>query len=512
MAGWARSLARPGTRGCTLSRIATVSFWAATVGALVAVVAAGMAAASPSTGTQGPVPVITPSPPSVRSPLIGAYYSEWFPANAAQGTLRQHLVPRQGADPTKVDSNDPRVAEQAIGQAAASGIGFFALDWWPSRPKQNEAVDAFVRARNLSDIKFCFLYETWDLGFDAGHESTPVTAQLEARFDQDLLDLAGKYFANPSYLRIGGRPVVVLYLTRTLTGDVTGMMTGARRLLKAHGYDPFLIGDEVLWRVTAVNTPSGTPGLTTAPQVSRIDLFDAVTAYSLYSGGPADPLSPQADFENYPGATTIVPDEVGLYRRYRTATMGRVPVVPDVTPGLNTRGVRLSVDEHAQPRQWLRGAPPGSTLLQYLEQIATPVLDPSLPMVFVTSWNEWNEDTAIQPVGGVATSKDDSPSGSDYTQGYNYGGEGSVDLDVIRNYADVAWGRITGPGGRPVPHREVVETARGRPVNATHSDAEGWYVMPRSGRCPATLAVETAGDTRQFTCSGTEARRVDLHL
>ena len=183
-----------------------------------------------------------------------------------------------------------------------------------------------------------------------------------------------------------------------------------------------------------------------------------------------------------------------------------------MTPGLNTRGVRLSVDEHSQPRQWLPGAPPGSTLSQYLEQIATPVLDPSLPMVFVTSWNEWNEDTAIQPVGGVATSRDDSPTGSDYTQGYTYGGEGRVDLEVIRNYADVAWGRVTGPGGRPVPHREVVETAHRRPVNASRTDGAGWYVMPRSGRCPATLAVETAGDARRFTCSGTEARRVDLHV
>ena len=100
----------------------------------------------------------------------------------------------------------------------------------------------------------------------------------------------------------------------------------------------------------------------------------------------------------------------------------------------------------------------------------------------------------------------------DYTQGYTYGGEGGVDLEVIRNYADVAWGRVTGPGGRPVAHREVVETAHGRPVNASRTDSAGWYVMPRSGRCPATLVVETAGDARTFTCSGNEARRVDLHV
>ncbi len=493
-------------RGAPLPRTALISLWFAIIGALIAVTAAIAAAVS-----QPPVVAAKPSPPSVQSPLIGAYYSVWFPGNAAQGTLRQHLIPRQGADPAKVDSADPRVAEQAIAQASKSGISFFALDWWPSRPTLTPNVDAFVRARNLSDIKFCFLYETWDLGFDAGTESTPVTPGLEAKFDQDLLLFAHKYFSNPSYLRIGGRPVVVLYLTRTLTGDVSGMMTGARSLLKSQGYDPFFIGDEVSWRVTGVNTPGGAQGFTSTPQVSRIDLFDAITAYSLYAGGPPDPSTPQADFENFPGATKIASDEVGLYRTYQLATGGRIPVLPDVTPGLNTRGVRLQVNQHAQPRQWLPGQSSGSTLQGYLDQIAKPVLDPSLPMVFVTSWNEWNEDTAIQPIGGTATSKDDSPSGSDYTQGYRYGGEGNVDLDVLRNFAEVAWGRVLSATGAPVPHAEVTEIADGRSINTVRADSAGWYVVPRSGGCPTSLTVESSGDTRRFMCSPTAAIRVDLH-
>ena len=128
---------------------------------------------------------LTPSPltaPSVRSPLVGAYYSDWFPSNSAQGTLRQHLVPDQGPDRSKVDSTNPVVAEQAIAQATRNGINFFALDYWPSRPAQNENIGAFLRADNLHDIKFCILYETWDLGFDAAHESTPVDPQHGGQF------------------------------------------------------------------------------------------------------------------------------------------------------------------------------------------------------------------------------------------------------------------------------------------------------------------------------------------
>src|ERR1700683_1900304 len=124
-------------------------------------------------------PSSSSTPPSAMSPLVGAYYSDWFPSNSAQGTLRQHLVPSQGADPSKVDSADPVVAEQAITQATRNGINFFALDYWPSRPAQNENINAFLQAKNLHDIKFCILYETWDLGFDAAHESTPIDPRME---------------------------------------------------------------------------------------------------------------------------------------------------------------------------------------------------------------------------------------------------------------------------------------------------------------------------------------------
>jgi hypothetical protein len=288
------------------------------------------------------------------------------------------------------------------------------------------------------------------------------------------------------------------------------MMTRARTLLEERGFDPYFIGDEISWRVTAEDAPGDVPDLTQTPQASRIDLFDAVTAYSLYSGGPPDPMSPQQDFENYPGLTNLVSDEVGLYRKYQQASGGRIPVIPDVLPGLNTRGVRLQANEHAQPRQWLPGDSSGSTLAQYLSLIARPVLDPSLPMVFVTSWNEWNEDTAIQPVGGVPTTKDNSASGNEYTQGYTYGGEGSTDLDVVRNFAEVAWGRVVSATGRPAPHVRVIEFDQGRPASSVLTDSEGWYVVPRSASCPDALAVGVAGDIRGFVCSPTVAQRVDL--
>ena len=377
--------------------------------------------------------------PSIR-PLVGAYYYLWNPENLSTGTLRSHLVPPQQPAAAQVDSSNPRIAARDIATARHAGINFFAVDWWPYDPgysgrdylQADAAMKDFLSAPDLDRIKFAMFYETWNLGFDPVRESTPVTLQMELHFDSDMLAFAEHYFTNRSYLRIHGRPVVFLYLTRTLTGDVAGMIQGARTTLEAHGYDPFFIGDDVYWRVTPENlNPSG-PVLTTSPQVSRIEQFDAVTSYIMYFGDPDPAFGPIADFSGYPGQTDLVPDEKRLLEEYRAATGGRVPVIPDVGPGFNDRGFRLPTNHPAQPREWLPGEGPASTLDHLFRDVAIPELDPTLPIVMVTSWDDWNEDTAIEPMAGTPTHLDDSITHNLYTQGYTYGGEGQSAVTLLR--------------------------------------------------------------------------------
>jgi hypothetical protein len=382
--------------------------------------------------------------------LVGSYYYLWFPQNLAQGTLRANLIPPQGPNPATDVSADPATAATAITQANQAGVNFFALDWWPlnnwtgrplaDRQAEDNNVAAFLKAPNINKIKFCMMYETFALDFNAANESTPVTPAMEKHFDADMLFFAKTYFKNPSYLRLHGRPVVVLYLTRTLTGNVAQLMSQARTLLAAHGYNPYFIGDEIFWRVTKPQLPAtGTP-LTTQPQAARIEAFDAITSYSLYFGGNSPTLGPAQDFVGYPGKTRIAADERNLLVKYSNATGGKVPVIPDITPGFNDRGVRLSINHPAQPREWLPGDGTASTLDNLFRKVALPTVDARAPIIFVTAWNEWNEDSGVEPVPGVATSTDNSPTGTEYTQGYTYGGEGDSALKVLRRDTDCARG------------------------------------------------------------------------
>ena len=379
-------------------------------------------------------------------PLVGAYYYMWNPENLiAGGSLRQQLVPSQEPPFALIDSNRTSTATHDIANAHKAGIDFFAIDWWPYDPAfsgrnyltADAAMKEFLAAPDLREMKFAMFYETWNLGFDGGNESTPNSVQAELHFDSDMLALAKAYFATPSYLHIEGRPVVYLYLTRTLTGDVAGMIGGARTYLEQHGYaDPFFIGDEVYWRVTPQIQAPNAPVFTGLPQLGRIDQFDAVTSYTLYDGDTQPAFAPVADSSGYPGTTKIAQDQRYLLTVYRDATGGRVPVVPDVSPGFNDRGYRLATNHPAEPRQWLPGAAPTSTLDHLFRCVAIPELDPALPLMMVTSWDDWNEDTGVEPIGGTPTRVDDSPSGDVYTQGYTYGGEGQATLRTLRR--DVA--------------------------------------------------------------------------
>ncbi len=256
-----------------------------------------------------------------------------------------------------------------------------------------------------------------------------MTAQAELHFDSDMLSFARQYFGNPSYLHIEGRPVVYLYLTRTLTGDVAGLMAAARTYLEQHGYRaPFFVGDEVYWRTTPVNqVATGRMAFSEQPQAARLEAFDAVTAYTLYYGDPSPVTGPgRATPLGYPGMTNIAADQRFLLAVYRYATGNKVPVLPVVQPGFNDRGFRLATNHPALPRQWLPGEGPASTLDHFFRCVAIPELDPTLPVVMVTSWDDWDEDTGVEPIPGTPTTRDDSPSGNAYTQGYEYGGEGTT--------------------------------------------------------------------------------------
>ena len=203
--------------------------------------------------------------------LVGAHYYVWYPSNFDQGFLRDVLEPPQAPALGRYNSRSPAVAEQHIAWAASAGIDFFTLDWWPDRPSQNDTIGAgFLRAANVDQIRFCIFYNTFGLGY-SDSDGIVFDEATKNRFVSNMETIARSYFGHASYLRVDGRPVVVLYITRVIRGRFPEAMSEMRSAIAAEGYDPFVIGDEIFWLPVEANEDLSAPArITPDPQVSRI--------------------------------------------------------------------------------------------------------------------------------------------------------------------------------------------------------------------------------------------------
>jgi glycoprotein endo-alpha-1,2-mannosidase len=399
-----------------LARLHLSPFFSALI--LLLMAGLGCGGAREATAPSGADPAVRPEL------LVGAHYYLWFPTRFQGGTyLRARLDPAQKPLLGEYSSASAGVVEQHIAWASQAGITFFALDWWPGSPAHNEAIDTTVfAARSVSSLRYCIFYELGALGYDADSGTTSFDQATSDRFLADMSEIASRYFRHPRYLQVAGRPVIILYVTRTATGRFPEAMARFRARLSELGFDPYVIGDEIYWTVARQDGA----GETAEPQLGRIALFDAITSYNLY-----DPMRGMQS--GYGASSTLLSDAHSLYDFYRTLAP-RTPVIPLAMPGYNDRAFRLDEGHPAIPREWAPGAGEGSFFEMWLELFALPMLDPRLPMLLVTSWNEWSEDTAIEPAAQApATVSDRSRSGSDFTQGYRYEGYGTRYLQILRD-------------------------------------------------------------------------------
>ncbi len=308
--------------------------------------------------------------------LTLAYYYPWY----VRSDWRRHEyvgTPKLG----EYGTDDPAIAQQHIRWAKQGGIDALVVSWWGPDDLTARHIDrGFLKAKNLDDIRYAIIYES--LGrLDRLDGRTDVSVDfakpaVAERMIADFKVLANSHFKHPSYLKLGDRPVVVIYLTRTFRHFDREQI---ERLEEAIGVDLYLIADEPYF------------GEQKDPQTARhgVDaggqpVFDAYTPYNMFEKTLVRNGETAWEFhrrEAHP-----------IYERWSRSTV----FCPVVMPAYHDfRGNKVLVG----------GVDGFQAQIEAAMKLPRPADAPDDPrLLFVTSFNEWWEGTTIEPAEEYGTS------------------------------------------------------------------------------------------------------------
>ncbi len=341
-------------------------------------------------------------------PVVGVYYYPWFRAprgersNHWRNALRQRLVRAQQPKAGLYESSDPNVVTEHIAQSIRGGISFWAASWWRPGDRTDRTLRGVIlKHPDAGKLKYAILYEsTGRLGTFANPDYS--------RWIDDLTYLQKTYFDHPCYLRLDGKPVIFVYLTREYFRNKGH---DALKELRATFPNLYLVGDDVFGAGYRAEWAKN---------------FDAVTAYDVYGqsvgrlGGTHAALNMLA--ANYTTAKQAA-NSVG------------VAFMPTIAPGYNDTAVRSGHPGRARYFSDVENSKEGDIFRAMIEQVALPNLDPKCGRIMmVTSFNEWFEDSQIEATAGTQppTTTDDSDTGTAHTGGQRYTDYGHLYLDILR--------------------------------------------------------------------------------
>jgi glycoprotein endo-alpha-1,2-mannosidase len=329
---------------------------------------------------------------------VAAYYYPWHAGDfhRDQGYLREHIgqAPLLG----EYDDRDPAVVQQHLEWSLQANIGVWITSWFgPNSREDTTLLSAVLPTIQGTDMKFALFYETVNrIGKD--------TPSLHRVVD-DINHIIDNFTSHPNYLRINGQPVLVIYLTRTL--EQNDVLAEALLLMRSAGVKRdthfYLVGDHAF----------GSPP---AENLLAFDYLDAVTNYDVYG---------------LLGSGYVGEEKLAMYYAQQGEWKARAKeqncaYLPAVTPGFNDRGVRLEVNHLPLSRKLNTGDEFGTLFRASLEHAMLQVDPDAGNFLVVTSFNEWHEDTQIEPTVGALTNKP-----FNYTLALEYEGYGTRYLDIL---------------------------------------------------------------------------------
>jgi hypothetical protein len=294
-----------------------------------------------------------------------------------------------------INEADPYVAEMEIAAAADHGVNVFIFDWYwyDGLPYlEGHLNDGYLKARNNDRVKFYLMWANHDVGlsWDKRNADDAFTGKNKSviwkggigrpEFEKVAHRWIENYFSHPSYYRIDGRPVLMVFDLQTFI-DGLGGLDSAKDALSWFRAEVKKAGFPGLdFQLAMRNEDMGSGKPTQHELVDQLG-FDSLTHYQFvfFDTKTAQPYS------------AVLQDvERGwkaISKSYTAKYYPQVSVGWDASP----RAERFTGDiiTNNPPEEFEKALRRAKTYVDAHPSQA--------PLITINSWNEWTETSYLQP-------------------------------------------------------------------------------------------------------------------
>ena len=309
----------------------------------------------------------------------GKGFTDWTNVTKSFPRFRGHYQPHL---PGELGFYDLRVPDTLYRQAALArryGIAGFCIHhyWFAGKTLLETPLRILLENRDI-DIGFCLNWanENWSRAWDGSEKEILIAQQHSPADDLALASSLEKALADPRYLRIEGRPLLMIYRPGILP-DPRATVDRWRTHFAREGFgDPYIVMPQAF-------------GDTDPRQFG----MDAAAGFPPHENGLRTPLIRQTLKFTNPGYSGLVRSYDSMMDLAISNQPADFRLLPGVCPGWDNHPRRPKgglVFQDATPAKygkWLKAA------CQYTMQQNSP----EERIVFVNAWNEWAEGAHLEP-------------------------------------------------------------------------------------------------------------------
>lgn len=307
----------------------------------------------------------------------GKGFTEWHNVARALPQFEGHAQPRLPSDLGFYDLRNPQVMRDQAALAQAYGISAFCMYfyWFGGRTLLEAPVQQCLEDESITlPICLCWANESWTRRWDGHGDEILVEQRHSPEDDLAFIARVARYMREPRYLRIDGKPLLLVYRP--------GLLPDARATAER-------------WRTWCLENGIGEITLAYVQGFERPDPrkigFDAAVEFPPNLSTPANITARQRLLN--PDYSGEVLDWREVARDYSQRPMPDYRLFPGVNCGWDNEPRRP-----AQGRTYLHASP--RAYRDWICQILTTRLS-SKPasdrLVFVNAWNEWAESAVLEP-------------------------------------------------------------------------------------------------------------------